>query len=154
MLSLAKIERWEVQYVYTNRQVAYLLFWGSHRHQIAQIAIRAEMAPVLELVHPCLCASRVSVDFVQCHYAKESSRRLDFCKPLPGVIQSQPSPCYTRHTELRTSSRLGLQREASRLVVAFRHWQRVKTLHWPCSTYLWQDTCRAFQAVPDVLVLP
>jgi hypothetical protein len=46
MRSLTTIVHWEVQYVYTHMRVAYILFRSSHRHQMAQVVIRAEVAPV------------------------------------------------------------------------------------------------------------
>jgi len=46
----------------------------------------------LEEVHPCLCASSVSVDSLQWHFGKNGSRRYDFHKPSPGVVLSQHSP--------------------------------------------------------------
>jgi hypothetical protein len=113
MRSLAKIERWEAKYVYTHMRVAYLLFRTSHRHQLAQVAIRAAVGPVLVEVHPCLCASSMSLDFLWCHFGKEGSRPFDFREPLPGVFRSQPSPCYARETQHPASSLLVLRREVS-----------------------------------------
>jgi hypothetical protein len=62
MRSLPKIERWEAEYVYTHIRVAHLVFRSSNCDQVAQVAFRAEVAPVVVEVHPCLCASSVSVD--------------------------------------------------------------------------------------------
>jgi len=78
MRSLAKIERWEAEYVYTYMRVAYVLFRSSLRHQMAQVAIRAEVAPVWVVVHPCLCASSVSVDFCGAILARNAAVRLIF----------------------------------------------------------------------------
>jgi hypothetical protein len=110
---MVKIEHWEAKYVYTHMRVAYLLFWTSHHHQMAQMAIRAVVAPGLVEVHPCLCASSVSLDFLRCHLGKEGSRPFDFREPLPGFFRSQPSPCNVRETQHPTSSLLGLRREVS-----------------------------------------
>ena len=73
MRSWAKIEHGEREYVYTHMRVAYLLFRTSHHHQLAQVAIRAAVAPVLVEVHPCLCASSVSGESSLSHFAKEDS---------------------------------------------------------------------------------
>jgi hypothetical protein len=94
-------------------RVAYLLFRTSHRHQLAQVAIRAVVAPVLVEVHPCHCASSVSLDFLRCHFGKEGRRPFDFREQLPGVFRSQPLPCYARKTQHPASSLLGLRREVS-----------------------------------------
>jgi hypothetical protein len=91
--------------------VAYLLFWSSHHHQMAQVAIRAKVVAVMVEVHPCLSASNVSLDCVRCHYGKEGSPPFDFREPLPVVFQSQPSSCYARETQHPVSSLVGLRRE-------------------------------------------
>ena len=78
MRSLAKIERWEAKYGYTHMRVAYLLFRTSHCLQMAQVAIRAAVAPVLVEVHPCLCASGVSLDFCGAILARKAAVRLIF----------------------------------------------------------------------------
>ena len=113
MRSLANVERWEAKYVYTHMRVAYLLFQTSHHHQLAQVVIRAAVAPVLVEVHHCLCAASVSLDFLRCHFGKEGSLPFEFRKPLPGVFRSQPSPCYAPETQHPASSLLGLLREGS-----------------------------------------
>jgi len=84
MRSLAKIKSGEAEYVYTYMRVACLLFRSSLRHQMAQVAIGAEVAPVWVVVHPCLCAPRVSVNVLLCHCGKEGSSPCDFREPLPG----------------------------------------------------------------------
>jgi hypothetical protein len=80
---------------------------------MAQVAFRAEVAPLVVEAHLCLCASSVSVDFLVCHFAKEDSRLFDFRKPLPGVFQSQFSPCFARETQHPISSLHGLWHEVS-----------------------------------------
>jgi hypothetical protein len=53
---------------------------------MAQVAIWAAVASVLVKVHPCLCASTVSLDFLRCHFGKEGSCPFDFREQLPGVF--------------------------------------------------------------------
>jgi hypothetical protein len=113
MRSLAKIERWEAKYVYTHMRVAYLLCRTYHRHQLAQVAIRAAVVPILVEVHPCLCASSVSLDFLRCNFGNFGNHPFDVREPLPGVFRLQPSPCYARETQHPASSLLRLRREVS-----------------------------------------
>jgi hypothetical protein len=49
-----------------------------------------------------------------------------FCKPLPGVLQLQPSPSYAQETQLLTSSLLGLRCEVASLVVVCPLWWDTK----------------------------
>jgi len=154
MRSLAKIELWDAEYAYIQMQVASLLFWSSHCHQMAQVAILAEVAPVLVEVHTCLGASSVVVDSLRCHFGKVGSHPFDFRKPLPGVFQLQPSHCYARETQYPTSSLLVLQLKDSWLLVVFPLLGCVKTILWPFWSYSRQDSCRTVQAVPDLLLLP
>jgi hypothetical protein len=75
--------------------MAYLLFHlfrFRQRHLVAQVAFRAEVPPVLEEVLRFLCTSSGSPDSLVYHFGMEGSRPYDFCKPLPGVFPSQPSP--------------------------------------------------------------
>jgi hypothetical protein len=113
MRSLAKIERLEVKYVYTHMRVAYLLFRTSHRHLLAQVAIRAAVAPILVVVHPWLSASNVFLDLLWCNFGKEGSHLYVFREPLPGVFRLRPSPCPARETQHPTSSLLRLLHEVS-----------------------------------------
>jgi hypothetical protein len=62
MQSLAKVERWDAEYVDTQMRVAHHLLWSTHRYPIAQVAFRAVVAPIVVEVHQCLCASSRSVD--------------------------------------------------------------------------------------------
>jgi hypothetical protein len=84
MRSVALIECWEARYVYMNLRVAYLLFQSSPRHQMAKVAFCAEVAPVVVKVHPCHCASSMSMDFVLWHFSKEGSTRSEFRERLLG----------------------------------------------------------------------
>jgi hypothetical protein len=96
--------------------MAYLLFHNfrfPQRHLVAQVAFRAEVPPVLEEVRRFLCASSGSADSLLYHFGMEGSRPYDFCKPLPGVFPSQPSPSDAQETQLLASSLLGLRREVS-----------------------------------------
>jgi hypothetical protein len=67
-------------------------------HLVAQVVFWAEMPPVLVEVRRFLCASSVSEDSFVYHFGKEGSRLYDFCKPLPGVFPSQPSPSDAQET--------------------------------------------------------
>jgi len=87
---------------------------------MAQVAIRAKVAPVSVVVHPSICAASVSVDLLWRHVGKAGSPPFDFRKPLRSVFPSQPSPCHARETQHAASSLLGIRREVSRLVVVFR----------------------------------
>jgi hypothetical protein len=96
--------------------MAYLLFHDFCFHQghlAAQVEFRAEVPPVLEELGRCLWASKGSPDSLLYHFGMGGSRPYDFCKPLPGVITSQPSPSDAQETKLLASSLLGLQREVS-----------------------------------------
>jgi hypothetical protein len=86
MRCLAKIKRWEGEHVYKRMWVAYLLFRCCHHHQMAQVAIRAQVRPIMVEVHPCLCSSSMSVDCSRCHFGKEGSHPFDFREPLPGAF--------------------------------------------------------------------
>jgi hypothetical protein len=80
------MKRWEEEYIYTHIQVSFLLFQSSPRLQLAQVAFWAELVPVVVAMHPCLCASSVSVDSLWCHFGKEGSYPCDFHEPLLGVF--------------------------------------------------------------------
>jgi len=111
-----KIEYLEVENAYTHTLMAYLLFHKFHfpqRQLGAQMAFRAEVPPVLEEVRRFLCASSGSPDSLLYHFGMEGSWPNDFCKPLPGVIPSQPSTSDAQETQLLASSLLGLRREVS-----------------------------------------
>jgi len=152
-----KIKRWQAEYVYTHSRVAHLLFWSfefSHCHQVVQVVFRAQVAPVMVVVHLCLCAARVSVDSLLCHQGKEDSRMFDFQEPLLGVFASQPSPCDARETQHLASSLLGLWLLVAWLVVTFPLLRHTKTLLLLLGPYSRQDTCRTVQAIPNLLVLP
>jgi hypothetical protein len=94
-------------------RVAHLLVWSSHRHQIAQVAFWAQVAPVVVEVHLCRCPSSVLMDILRCHFASAGSCPFDFREPLPGVYRMQPSPCYAQETQHPAASLLGLRREVS-----------------------------------------
>jgi len=70
--------------------VAQLLFQTSIVQPMAQVAFRAEVAPVVLEVDSGLCASSVSVDVLGCHFGKDGSRLFDFRETLPGVFRSLP----------------------------------------------------------------
>jgi hypothetical protein len=59
------------------------------------------------------------VDVLLYHFGMEGSLPYDFCKPLPGVFPSQPSPSDAQESQLLASSLLRLRCEVSQLVVAF-----------------------------------
>ena len=109
-----KIECWQAEYVYTDIQVAHLLFWSfesSDCHQVAQVAFQAPVAPVMVEVHLCLCTPSESVNSLLCHFDKDDSRPFDFHEPLPGVFPSQGSLCYARETQHPASFLFGLWQE-------------------------------------------
>jgi len=111
-----KIEYLEVENAYTHTWMAYLLFHNCRfpqRHLGVQVAFRAEMPPVLEEVLRFLCTSSGSPDFLLHHCGMQGSRPNDFCKPLPGVFPSQPSPSDAKETQLLASSILWVRREVS-----------------------------------------
>jgi hypothetical protein len=137
--------------------MAYLLFHNfrfAQRHLVVQVAFRAEVPPVLEELRRILCASSGSVDSLLYHFGIGGSRPYDFCKPLPGVFPSQPSPSDAQETELLTSSLVGLWREVSQLVVAFPLLRSAETHLWPILPYSRQGTCWTVPDVPDLLALP
>jgi hypothetical protein len=70
--------------------VAHLLFRSTHRYQMAQVAFQAKVAPFVVEVHPCLCASSVSEDFLLCNLGMEGSHPFDFHEQLPGVFERSP----------------------------------------------------------------
>jgi hypothetical protein len=74
-----------------------------------------------------LCASSGSLCSLVYHFGIEGSQLYDFCKPLPGVFPSQPSPSDAQETQLLASSLLGLQRKVTYLVVAFLLLRRATT---------------------------
>jgi hypothetical protein len=154
MRSFAKIKHWEAECVYTHMREAHHLFQRSHCQQMAQVALRAEMAHVVVDVHLCHCAYGVSVDCVRCHLGKEDSCLFDFREPLPGVFRWQPSPCSALDNLHPTSSLLGLRREVSRFIAVFPLLWHMKTLLWPFWPNSRQDACQTVQAVPNLLVLP
>jgi hypothetical protein len=93
--------------------MAYLLFHNfrfPQHHLVAQVvfrevmAFRAEVPPGLMVVRRFLSASSVSADSLLYHFGMEGSRPYDFCKPLPGVFPSQPSPSDAQENELLASS--------------------------------------------------
>ena len=49
------------------------------------MAFRASVAPVVEEVHLCHCASSESVDSLLCQFGKEESHPFDFPEQMPGV---------------------------------------------------------------------
>jgi hypothetical protein len=106
---------------------------------VAQVAIQAELASAQELalelalkthvesvvclcwaeVHLYLCVSSVSPDILRCHFDKEGIHPFDFEEALPGVLLSQPSPCYALETQHLASFLRGLLREVSSLDTGF-----------------------------------
>jgi hypothetical protein len=81
--------------------MAYLLFHlfrFPQRHLVTQVAFRAEVPPVLEERWWFLCASSGSPDSLLYHFGMEGSWPSDFCKLLPGVFPSQPSPADDQET--------------------------------------------------------
>jgi len=95
-----------VENAYIDTWMAYLLFYNFHipqHHLVAQVAFRAEVPPVLEEVRQFLCASSGSPDSLLYHVGMEGSGPYDFCKPLPGVFPSEPSPSDAQETQHLTS---------------------------------------------------
>jgi hypothetical protein len=114
--------------------MAYLLFHNFHfpqHHLVVQVAFQAEVPPVLEEVRRFLDPSSGPAHSLLYHVGMEGSRLYDFCKPLPGVFPSQPSPADAHETRLLATSLLGLGRDVSQLVVAFPLLQHAKTRFWP-----------------------
>jgi len=58
-------------------------------------------------VHLILCVSGLSADSVLFHSGMEGSRTFGFEEALPGVLVSQPSPCYAQETQHPASCLLG-----------------------------------------------
>jgi hypothetical protein len=54
MRSMANIDCWEEQYVYTHMWVAHRLFRNSHSHQMAEVEFWAKVEPIIVEVHLCL----------------------------------------------------------------------------------------------------
>jgi len=75
--------------------------------------IPALVAPAVVKVHPCLCASIVSVDIFLCDCGTEGSHPFDFRAPLPGVFWLHAVPCYNWETKDPAAFHLGLLREVS-----------------------------------------
>jgi hypothetical protein len=67
--------------------VAHLLFRSTHHHQMAQVAFRDKVAPFVVEVHPCLCTSSVSENFLLCSLGMEGSRPFYLHEQLPGVFE-------------------------------------------------------------------
>jgi hypothetical protein len=70
----------EAEYVYTHIPVAHLLFRNlefSHCHEVAKVAYRLTVAPVVVEVDPCVCSSSESAVPLQCHFGNEGSRPFD-----------------------------------------------------------------------------
>jgi hypothetical protein len=81
--------------------MAYLVFHNFHfgqHHLVVQVAMWAEVLPVLVEVNWFLCASSVSAHSLVCHCGMEGSQWYDCYKPLLGVILSQLSPFHTQDT--------------------------------------------------------
>jgi len=85
----------------------------AHGHQVAQVAFRAKVALVMVEVHPCLCVSSVTTDYLLCHFDKEGRCPFDFHESLLGVFLSPLSPFDAQGTQLLASSLPRLQREVS-----------------------------------------
>jgi hypothetical protein len=154
MRSFEKSSIGKLSNVYKHMQVVYLLFRSSRRHHLARVVIWAEVALVYVEVHPCLCTSSLSLDYLRCDWGKEGSCPLDLQEPLPGIFRSPPSPCYAWETQCRSSFLLLLRSKFCCSVVGFTQLQHVKTLLWPFWPYSRQDGCRSVQAVPNLFVLP
>ena len=58
-------------------------------------------------VHLYLCVSSASVDSLGCHVGKKGIRVSGFDKASPGVLLTQPSPCYAQEAQHPASSLLG-----------------------------------------------
>jgi hypothetical protein len=58
---------------------------------VAQMALRADVRPVLVELRPFLCASSWSADSLMYNFDMEGSRPYDLGKPLPVVCPLQPS---------------------------------------------------------------
>jgi hypothetical protein len=147
----------EVENAYTRTWMAYLLFHNfrfPQRHLVAQVAFWAEVPPVLEEMQRFRCASRGSAISLLDDFGMEGSRPYDFCKPLPGVFPSQPSPSDAQETQLLASSLLGRQREVSQLVVVFPELRHAKSHLWPLLPYSRQGARRTVLGVPDLLASP
>jgi len=160
-----RIESRKGEHAYIHIRQADLGFWKFERdscHRMAQVAFWVEVAWVLvapvcvglEEVRPCLCASRVSVDSLRCHFGKEGGRRFGFHKPSPGVIILQLSPFYAQQIQHPTSSLPGLLRKVSWTGDVLPLSRRAKTLFWPFLPYSRRGACLTVLAVPDLVALP
>jgi hypothetical protein len=82
---------------------------------LVRVACLAEVESALESalcvkrveVHLFLYMSSVSADSLRCHFGKEGSRTFGFDEALPGVMVSQPLPCFAQETQHLASSLLG-----------------------------------------------
>lgn len=75
-------------------------FEFSNCHEVAQVAFQAAVAPCAVKVHPCLCVSRATKDFLLYHLRKKGRCPFDFHISLHGVFLLPLSPSYTPETEL------------------------------------------------------
>jgi len=129
-----KIHCWEQEYVYTHLRLAHLRFRNIELpdfHQLAQVAFRAKVVPVLVEVNPFLCASSISVDPLLCHFDKEGCLAFNFHESLPGVFLSQPSHDYFQETQVREFSLPWLLHKVSWSDIVLCPWWHVNILLWP-----------------------
>jgi hypothetical protein len=111
-----RIDYSEEGYVNIHIQVAHIRFQNFgflHYDHVQEVAFWVAVVPVLEEVHPSLCASIVSADSLLCHLGVESSCWYDFHKQLLCVIPSKPSPAHGKANQLPASSLLGHQLDVS-----------------------------------------
>jgi len=130
--------RMNIEVSSTGKQTMYILISGFHIFCFRVLFIfkwcRWSYGPRwLQLwveVHPCICTPSISVDLLLCHFGQEVNRLFDFCHPLPGVYQLQPSAFNAQVTSHPAWSLLGLRRQVSCLVVPFPLLQHTITLLW------------------------
>jgi hypothetical protein len=92
----------EEEYVYTHRWVGLYLCWSfdfSHGHWGVEMALWAQVAPVLVEVYLNLCDGSMPIDSLLWHFATEGSCEFDFHSPMWGVFQWQPLAYYLQEMQ-------------------------------------------------------
>jgi hypothetical protein len=113
---IGKLSVWKWRMHINTPWMAYLLFHNfrfPQGHLVVQVVFRVVVPPVLVEVRQFLYASSRSAGYLLYHFGMEGSWPYDFCKPLLGVVPSQPSPSDAQETQLLASSLLGLLYEVS-----------------------------------------
>jgi len=77
---------WEVEYVNAHILVAHSHFRSSRCHQMAQLALWAEVSSIMVVVHPHHCGSCLTVAFSTCQVGKEGSGPLAFRETVAGWL--------------------------------------------------------------------